>query len=366
MAIYHRFLNRDTNNKMLTFIPVISIIVPAYNEQEGIHRTLDSLIECDYPSKEVIVVDDGSSDLTYAIASKYAANTKNCKITVLRKPNGGKSSAINYGLRFAGGDIIVIVDADSAIERNALKEIAKEFQHPEVVAVAGTVNVLNPTNILTRLIAFETVTGQNLLRPAYSLLGSIMIIPGALGGFSKKRLFECGLYDKDTLTEDFDITVKVAKRGGRIVATVPTSYTQVPTTLKGLYKQRLRWYRGILQTFLKHKDAMTIGSYGRVHQIGYPISLFLFLFPPFLDVLLIIFAALTIIEGFSIPFILPFTLYFGFQFLLSTIAIIMDYRDERKLISCIPLYIFGYRQLIDFFIIKSIFDIVLQKKNFTW
>ena len=259
-----------------------------------------------------------------------------------------------------------MVDADSAIERNALKEISKEFQNPEVIAVAGTVNVLNPTNILARLIAFETVTGQNLLRPAYSLLGSIMIIPGALGGFSKKRLFECGLYDKDTLTEDFDITVKVAKRGGKIVAAVPTSYTQVPTTLKELYKQRMRWYRGILQTFLKHKDAMTIGNYGQVHQIGYPMSLFLFLFPPFLDVLLIILTALTVIESLSIPFMLPFTLYFGFQFLLSTIAIIMDDRDERKLISYIPLYIFGYRQLIDFFIIKSIFDVVLQKKNFTW
>ena len=136
----------------------------------------------------------------------------------MRKKNCGKASAMNYGLRFAAGEIVVIVDADSLIEKNTLRDVAKEFQRPDVVAVAGTVKVLNPVSALANCTALECVVVPNLQRPAFSLLGIVMIVPGALGAFRKKRLMQCGLYDRDTITEDFDLTIKVATGGGKIVA----------------------------------------------------------------------------------------------------------------------------------------------------
>jgi len=367
IAIYDRFLNANlANSRVLTSIPVISIIVPAYNEEENIKRTLDSIIDSDYPAKDIIVVDDGSTDLTYAITSQYMQTSKNCKMRVMRKKNGGKVSAINYALRFAVGEIVVVIDADSIIQRNALKETAKEFQRPNVIAVAGKVKVLNPYNFLTKCTALELVLGANLIRPAFSLLGIVMVVPGALGGFSKKRIMQYGLYDRDTSTEDFDMTVKIAKGGEKIVGMSAISYTQAPTTLKAFYKQRSRWYRGIFQTLLKHNDAMTNGRYGMLNKVGYPITVLMFIFPPFLDIILIAFIVLAIVEGLSVSFIFAFVLFLAFQFLLCGIAIMMDEHKPWKLILYAPFGIVGYKQIINFIIIKSIFDIIKQRRRYEW
>ena len=367
IAIYDKFLNMNVaNNRVLTSIPVISIIVPAYNEEASIKRTLDSIIDSDYPAKEIIVVDDGSTDLTYAIASQYVQTFKQHKITVMRKQNGGKVSAINYALRFAVGEIIVVVDADSIIEKNTLKETAKEFQRPDVVAVAGEVKVLNPSNFLTNCTALELVLGANLLRPAFSLLGIVMVVPGALGAFNKKRIMQCGLYDRDTIAEDFDITVKIAKGRGKIVGIPAISYTQAPTTLKAFYKQRSRWYRGIFQTLLKHNDAMTRGRYGMLNRVGYPITVLMFTIPPFLDFIVIALTVFAIVGGLSASFILAFVLFFSFQFVLCAIAIMMEKNKKWKLILYAPFSIIGYKQIINFIVIKSIFDIMKQRKRYEW
>lgn len=367
VAIYEKFLNKDVvNNRLLRSIPIISVIVPAFNEEANIKRTLDSIIDTDYPTKEIIVVDDGSTDLTYAIATQYMQTSKNCRITVMRKQNGGKVSAINYGLRFAVGEIIIVVDADSIIERNALKETAKHFQRSGVVAVAGKVKVLNTINFLTNCTALELVLGANLLRPAFSLLGIVMVVPGALGGFSKKRLMQCGLYDRNTIAEDFDITVKIAKGGGKIVGMSAVSYTEAPTTLKSFYKQRSRWYRGIFQTLLKHNDVMKTGRYGLLNRVGYPITFLMFVGPPFLDIILIAFTVLAIAGALSVAFLFSFVLFFAFQFLLCGIAIMMEENKEWKLILYAPFSIIGYKQIMNFIVIKSIFDIVIQRRHYEW
>jgi biofilm PGA synthesis N-glycosyltransferase PgaC len=366
IAIYDRFSSKNmANNRVLTSIPVISIIVPAYNEAANIRRTLDSIIESDYPAKEVIVVDDGSKDLTYAIASQYMQTCKHCTMRVMRKKNGGKASAMNYGLRFAAGDIVVIVDADSLIEKNTLREIAKEFQRPDVVAVAGTVKVLNPFSILANCTALECVVVPNLQRPAFSLLGTVMIVPGALGAFSKKRLMQRGLYDRDTITEDFDLTIKVAKGGGKIVAIPAISYTECPTTLKGFYKQRIRWYGGVFQGLLKHNDVMTSGRYGMLNRLGYPITLLMFFIPPFLDIVVIGLIAVTIIGGLSASYIVASLLFFAFQFVLTAIAIMLDKNRPWKLILYVPFMLFAYKQINNFIVIKSIFDMI-ARRNQKW
>jgi biofilm PGA synthesis N-glycosyltransferase PgaC len=367
IAIYDKFRsNNVTNNRVLTSIPVISVIVPAYNEAVNIKRTLDSIVDSDYPAKEIIVVDDGSTDLTYAVASQYMQTCKHCRIRVMRKRNGGKSSAMNYGLRFAVGEIVVIVDADSLIEKNTLKEIAKEFQRPDVVAIAGTVKVLNPFSILANCTALECVVVPNLQRPAFSLLGIVMIVPGALGAFSKKRLMQCGLYDRDTITEDFDLTIKIAKGGGKIIAIPAISYTECPTTLKGFYKQRSRWYGGVFQGLLKHTNAMTSGRYGMLNRLGYPITLLMFIIPPFLDIVVITIIAVTIIGALSVSYIVASLLFFAFQFVLCAIAIMIDKNRPWKLILYVLFMLFGYKQINNFIILKSIFDIMTRKSRHKW
>ena len=368
IAIYDKFFNKKgCADRSLITIPPISVIVPAYNEEANIKRTLDSIIDSDYPAKEVIVIDDGSRDLTYTIASGYAQRySKHCRIIVMRKQNGGKVSAINYAVRFAVGEIIIVIDADSIIEKNTLKEAVREFQRPDVVAVAGKVKVLNPSNFLTNCTALELVLGANLQRPAFSLLGVVMIVPGALGAFSKKRMMQCGLYDRDTIAEDFDITVKIAKGGGKIVGISSISYTEAPTTIKEFYKQRSRWYRGIFQTLLKHNDAMTSGRYGMLNRVGYPITVLMFVIPPFLDAILIALTVFAIVGGLSLPFISSFALFFAFQFVLCAIAIVMEENKDWRLILYMPFSILGYKQIINFIVIKSIFDILKQRRRYEW
>lgn len=364
LAIYDRYFNNKEVRDSSSY-PTITVIVPAFNEQNIIKRTLNSIIESDYPNKEIIVVDDGSTDQTYAVAYKSLENFPKKRFSVLRKVNGGKASAINLALRFAKGEIVVVVDADSIIERNALRDMAKELQCPDVIAVAGKVRVLNRTNILANCIALEVVIGVNLLRPPFSLFGVVMIVPGAAGGFKKKVIFQRGMYDNDTLTEDFDMTLKLLKARQKIIGIPSISYTEVPSTIKGLYRQRTRWNRGNFQTLMKHRDIITTPRYGMVQKFGYPITLLTFVIPPLLDIVVTIFVVLALMGGGWILIIIPLVLFLLLQFLLSAIAILLDGREEWRLMLYSPFAIIGYKQLINFIIIKSIFDVILRK-NLKW
>lgn len=363
LSIYDKYFNKRVT--MPSLIQTLTVIVPAFNEEHNIKRTLDSIIEADYPNKEIIVVDDGSTDETYTIVSKYLKKFHSSRFSLIRKQNGGKASAINLALRFAKGEIVIIIDADSIIERNTLREIAKELQRPGVVAVAGKVKVLDRSNILTNCIALEVAIGVNLLRPPFSLFGVVTIVPGALGGFRKNVMLQRGLYDKDTFTEDFDMTLKLLKTGGTIVGISSISYTEVPLTLKGLYRQRTRWNRGNFQTLIKHKDIMTSTRYGMLQRFGYPITLSMFLIPPFLDIIVSIFGVLAILGGVWMSLIIPFVLFVLLQILLSAIAIVLDGKEQWRLIVYSPFAIIGYKQIINFIIIKSIFDVIFRK-NLKW
>ena len=135
MAVVSKY--REDNQSNVESFPKISVIIPAYNEEKVIANTIEGLLETKYPNKEIIFVDDGSTDSTLAIASRYKE-----KIRVLHKENGGKATALNYGIVYAKGEIVVIVDADTIIGRNSLKEIVKGFQINEhVAAVAGNIKV---------------------------------------------------------------------------------------------------------------------------------------------------------------------------------------------------------------------------------
>jgi cellulose synthase/poly-beta-1,6-N-acetylglucosamine synthase-like glycosyltransferase len=367
LTIYHKKL--ESRIRQPQNFPLVTVIIPAYNEEQTIAKTLDSLAEADYPNKEIIVVDDGSVDNTFAKASAFREKlNENVLFSVIRKSeNGGKSSAINHGLLFAKGEYVVTVDADSVIAREALKIIVSHFQNPSVAGVGGNVKVLNRVSLLTNCQALEYLVGINLWRRAFDIFGVVMVVPGALGAFNKRVLGQAGDYDKDTLTEDFDITIKALKCGKVVQASSGAmTYTEAPATLGDFYKQRIRWYRGNMQTFVKHKDIATNSRYGMLRKYGYPITVFTMVMLPILGVIIGAAGILALFEGMWMFLFFSFVLFVSLQFVLSSIALLIDEEDDWKLVLYSPLMVIGYKHLVDLIIIKGVLDVAFRRKGLKW
>lgn len=238
-------------------LPMITLVVPAYNEGPVIQPALRSLLLLDYPNYEILVVDDGSSDDTYEKALAVAREDHQVTIRVITKKNGGKADALNTGMSAARGEFILNMDGDTKLSRNTLRVCIRHFDDPRVGAVAGNVKVLNRENLLTRVQALEYVEGLAMARKAQSFMRAVNIIPGPLGMFRKSVLQQAGGYDHDTFAEDCDLTLKLLMRGWHI-AYEPTAiaWVETPSRLLDLLKQRYRWTRGILQATRKHSSAL--------------------------------------------------------------------------------------------------------------
>ena len=237
--------------------PLVSLVVPAYNEGPVIEAAISSLLVLDYPNYEVLVVDDGSSDDTYDKALAAARASRVVPVRVITKKNGGKADALNTGMMHARGEFILNMDGDTKLSPNTLRACIRHFQDPRIGAVAGNVKVYNRENLWTRVQALEYVEGLAMARKAQSFMRSVNIIPGPLGVFRKSVLQEVGGYDHDTFAEDCDLTLKLLMRGWHI-AYEPSAVALVetPSRLLDLLKQRYRWTRGILQATRKHRWAL--------------------------------------------------------------------------------------------------------------
>ena len=244
----------EKENILTTSNKKVSVIIPAYNEEKVIQQSMKSVIEQTYPNIELIVVDDGSTDNTSLVAKKFSHIPY---VKVLRKTNGGKANAINYGIKHSSGEIIMIVDADSKLEKNAVELMARYFENPEIAAVAGSVYVSNQNNLITKLQALEYIEGLNMVRNGQAFLKLVNIIPGPIGMFRKSALYEVGLYDNDTFAEDCDVTLKLISQGYKIdFESEAIAKTEAPENIFDLIKQRYRWTRGILQAIKKHSSLL--------------------------------------------------------------------------------------------------------------
>lgn len=339
--------------------PLVSILVPAYNEQAVISRTLNSLVNIKYDRKEIIVIDDGSTDLTRFVAAGY----KQYGVKVLSKPNGGKASALNYGLLFAKGEIIITIDADSMVTRDAVDEIVRSMtSNPNIVAVAGNIKVLNSKSILTRIQELEYIMAINTIRRAFARFGAVMVIPGAFGAFKKHKVMEVGGYDTDTVTEDFDVTIKLLKtRGAVSSSSAASAYTEVPSTWKSLYKQRVRWGTGTFQTIIKHKDIFGNSRYGMLHSFVFPIMLFS-LFNPLASFLALSSGVLLAFTGGLHLFAEMVIMFLLIQLFVSLFALSIDNEGGRLAIYS-PFFVFIYKQFIDIITLISIVKALTGKEN---
>lgn len=233
--------------------PRVTVIVPCFNEGAVVQASIRSLLELDYPNYEVLVVDDGSTDDTFAKASVLAGRHGAVDVRVVTKPNGGKSRALNTGIRKASGEIVLCMDGDSKLTRDTLREGVKHFLDPTIGAVAGNVKVVNRTNLISKLQALEYIEGLNMVRKAQGFFRLVNIIPGPVGLFRKSALFDVGLYEHDTFAEDCDLTLKLLMHGHKVrYERRCVALTEAPENLLDLLKQRYRWTRGILQAVKKH------------------------------------------------------------------------------------------------------------------
>ena len=355
-----RSVQLESSMKDPDVFPLMSILVPAYNEEKVIQLTIDSLLNADYPHKEIIVIDDGSKDKTLEIARQYKD-----KVKVLHKENGGKASALNYGLVFSKGDIVVVVDADTVVGRQALKNIAKGFRNENVAAVAGNIKIRNKVNWLTWCQALDYLTGIQIMRRALDYFGAITIVPGALGAFSKKKLEQAGAYHKDTIVEDFDATMKLLKSGLIVQASSnAVAYTQAPQTFRDFYKQRKRWYRGNLQVMTRHADALTNPRFGSLQRFAYPLMIIHMLVIPSTSIMVWGFAAYQALIG-QYEFVAYMVgLFILLQYLLGVLAVRMD-GDEKKMIAFSAFLVIGYKQIIDILQLKAAIEELLRRKA-TW
>lgn len=339
----------------------VSIIVPAYNEEKWILRTLESLTEIDYGDKEIIVVDDGSTDNTRLKATSYARD--NLGVRVYHKANGGKASAINYGLLYARGDIIVIVDADGLVSRDSLHEIVGLFSDPRVVGVAGNIKVFNKSNWLAMCQSLEYVVGINLYRKATAFFGIVEVLPGPLSAFRRSAVERVGRFDSDTLVEDADFTKKILKTGHVLqTSAYAFAYTEVPESLGGFVRQRTRWYRGNIQTFLKHNGILDFSKNIVLSSILFPLTFFNVFIQPWLGLVsLAAFVFVLVNRDFWVLYQFS-SVFLILQTLITLIAIDSGDEDLRHVLYS-PFLIIGYKHIIDLIKVKSLIEHFFRRKT---
>ncbi|TAG10843.1 MAG: glycosyltransferase [Sphingobacteriia bacterium] len=323
---------------------LVSIIVPAYNEEVNAVASLQNLLRCDYPNFNIIFVNDGSKDLTLERVS--AAFVNHPQMTILNKPNGGKASALNYGIAVTEANYVVCIDADTKLKPDAVSKLMVHFNYNNVGAVAGNVKVGNEINLITRWQNIEYISSQNIDRKAFSYFNAITVVPGAIGAFRKKALEEAGGFTSDTLAEDCDLTVRILRCGYQIHnENAAIAMTEAPETLAQFMKQRFRWTFGVMQTFWKNRDALFNINYPALGFIALPdILLFKYIIPlfaPFADFLMLI----GLITGNAQEIGFYYALFLAIDMVIAIMAFLMEKEPIWKLIWLIPQRII-YRWLL--------------------
>ena len=332
----------------------VSVVVPAYNEEAVIARTIDSLLAQEPPVLEVVCVDDGSRDRTLAVLhERYDPNPR---VRILGKPNGGKASALNLGFAEARGEVVVALDSDTLFTPETVARLTAPFSDGRVGAVAGNAKVGNRVNRLTRWQALEYITAQNLERRAWDLAGAVPVVPGAVGAWRRKAVLDAGGFHEDTLAEDTDLTLRLIASGLRVVyAEHALAYTEAPERAKALLKQRFRWTYGVLQACWKHKSRLFRRGGGVLGWVILPtFAVYQFLVPlvaPAVDLLLVV----SLVRGRALATAGYYLLFFALDLALSAVAVLLEGEDLGLLVGLFVQRI-AYRQLLWVALIRSVWN----------
>jgi cellulose synthase/poly-beta-1,6-N-acetylglucosamine synthase-like glycosyltransferase/peptidoglycan/xylan/chitin deacetylase (PgdA/CDA1 family)/spore germination protein YaaH len=366
------------------FNPQIAVLIPAYNEEKVIVRTIRSVLHSDFGNLRVIVIDDGSSDNTYEVAREaYAREIASGRVEVLTKDNGGKAAALNYALDRLDEEFYVGIDADTVIAADAITKLIPHFEDPEVGAVAGNAKVGNRVNLWTRWQALEYVTSQNFERRALNLFNVVTVVPGAIGAWRTAAVKKAGGYPLNTVAEDADLTMNLLEQKYKVVyEDRALAFTEAPIDARGLMRQRFRWSFGILQAVWKHRMAFVrnkaMGLFALPNILIF--QMFLPLVSPFIDLM---FAAGVIHflidrhyhpEAASAASFMKLLAYFVtfllIDFVTSSIAFSLERRHPANkgdgwLLFHIWLQRFAYRQVFSIVLFKTL-KRAIDGKPFNW
>lgn len=328
--------------------PLVSILVPAHNEEICIEKTLISCIHQTYPNLEIIVINDGSTDKTlnvvYNFKKKYEIylHRRNINLIIIDQKNQGKAKALNNGKKQARGEFIVTIDADSYLNSHAIEKIMGYFSSEEIGAVAGNIVAISKHTLLGYLQKIEYELGIHFIRTSQSSLGNVIVTPGAFSAYRKSALRK---FEEGTLTEDFDSSIRILERGYKIVmASDAVCYTQVPLTISDLIKQRIRWQQGGLEVFSKHvfhkKRFSTSLEWAFLFLFGF-YALFSKILAFFVVPLFLISRDYISLTFFTISFFVYSLFVYGILF-----SIVAHYSHDKKAILAVPLFIIYYHTIV--------------------
>jgi len=401
-----------------TFFKPISIITPAYNEEETIVESVKSLLQLQYPEHEVVVVNDGSRDNTLDVLVETYKMAKapityptqiDCRrikqvyvsphytnLVLVDKENGGKGDALNAGINFARYPLVCSIDADSLLESKALLKVVRPFlENPNTVAVAGIVRIANgckmrsgqvieigmPKSSLVRFQAVEYLRAFLFGRTGWDVLNGMLVISGAFGLFSKAAVVECGGYRNDTVGEDMELVVRMhrimrkQKRKYRITFIPdPVCWTEVPERLRILSGQRNRWQRGLIDSMLMNMKMLFNPKYGIVGLFAMPFFFVFEMLGPVIEFTgYIVFFASWYFNIVSFPFAIFFlAVAIVLGIVLSVGSLVLEelsFRRYPKVSHLVILFIFavlenfGYRQLNTWWRFRASIDYIRGKRG---
>jgi cellulose synthase/poly-beta-1,6-N-acetylglucosamine synthase-like glycosyltransferase len=312
-----------------------------------------------------LVIDDGSSDDTGNEAMRCSDDPR---LRVLRQTNGGKAAALNHGIANATGDIIVVIDADTLLVPEAIRQLVRPLADSRVGAVAGNAKVGNRVNLTTRWQAVEYVTSQNLDRRAFVMLNCITVVPGAIGAWRRTAVMAAGGFRTDTLAEDQDLTLTLLRAGHRVaLADKAVALTEAPETFDALLKQRFRWSFGTLQCAWKHRGALLRPSAGALGMVGLPnIWLFQLLFPllaPAADIALLATLGRMVVEtpalgwhaawGHAEPVLALYAFFLLIDTLTAVLGVAFEPGERLSQALLVPLQRVAYRQVLYVALVKA-------------
>jgi cellulose synthase/poly-beta-1,6-N-acetylglucosamine synthase-like glycosyltransferase/peptidoglycan/xylan/chitin deacetylase (PgdA/CDA1 family) len=346
----------------------VSVLIPAFNEERVIERSVSHVLASKNVQLEVIVIDDGSKDRTSDIIENAFRDDK--RVQLLTLENGGKARALNQGLALAKSDIVIALDADTQFEPDTIARLARWFATDErLAAVAGNAKVGNRVNLVTKWQALEYVTAQNLERRALARLGAMTVVPGAVGAWRKQAIADVGGYPPETLAEDQDLTIAV-QRAGWIVAydQSAVAWTEAPQSFRQLARQRFRWAFGTIQCVWKHKGIIADGEPRGLAFVGLPqtilFQLLFALISPIIDLALVVNIFWTVssiqehgysaVKGDLYEVALFWIIFAAIDLTAGLIAFALERRENWRLIGWLLPQRFGYRQIMYYVVIKAV------------
>jgi peptidoglycan-N-acetylglucosamine deacetylase len=365
------------------------VLVPAFNEETVIVRTVRSVLNSSYPNLRVVVIDDGSSDRTEEVAREaYGPEIATGKVVVLSKPNGGKAAALNYALNYGGLDglteeFYVGIDADTVIAPDSIAKLIPHFEDPLVGAVAGNAKVGNRVNLWTRWQALEYITSQNFERRALNLFNVVTVVPGAIGAWRTAPVKAAGGYPLNTVAEDADLTMSLLEQGLKVVyEDRALAFTEAPVNAKGLMRQRFRWSFGTLQAVWKHRAAFVrnkaMGLFALPNIIIF--QMLLPLVSPFIDIMFLYGVGQFFLDRYYHPeaastasFEKLLVYFLGFMvidFVTSSVAFSLERKHPANkgdgwLLFHIWLQRFAYRQVFSVVLFKTV-KRAIDGRPFNW